>query len=60
MAKQPFYHRIDGLLFTATNGIDEKQFIDAIKEPLKKLGVLPDSITIEEFFEPEPGDPSDL
>lgn len=59
MNKQPYYHRVDGLLFTATRDISQEEFIQAIKAPLKKLGVLINSIELE-CMDAEPGDPSDL
>ena len=32
--KQPFYHRVDGLLFTMHSEISEKQFIEALEKSL--------------------------
>lgn len=60
MNKQPFYHRVDGLLFTATRELSETEFLVEIRGPLKKLGVIPESIEIETWGGAEPGDPSDL
>lgn len=65
--KQPFYHRVDGLLFTSTEGFCEEDFIAALRKLAdskyaKPLGIVADSIEIEMngYAEPEPGDPSDL
>jgi hypothetical protein len=57
--KQPFYHRVDGLLFTATSVVTEQDIIEAIG---KIKGVVKDSVEIEPdgYGEPEPGDPADL
>lgn len=62
MNKQPFYHRVDGLLFTATKPIDVLEFVHAFATGLKALGVIASSVEIEPegYAEPEPGDPSDL
>jgi hypothetical protein len=65
MNAQPFYHRIDGLLFSSTTGFGEQEFIQLLKDAanLKKhkdLGVIIDSIEIEDYSDPEPGDPADL
>jgi hypothetical protein len=58
--QQPWYHQVEGLLFTATRPIDEKEFL----EHLAKLdGVVPGTPSIEMnngYCEPEPGDPHDL
>jgi hypothetical protein len=64
--KQPFYHRVDGLLFTSVTGCDGEKFktalIQAIKtsKAFKDLGILENSVWIEDYGDPEPGDPSDL
>lgn len=64
MNKQPFYHRIDGLLFTSVNGISESDFLRILRNStdLKRLGVLADTIEVEPngWQEPEAGDPQDL
>jgi hypothetical protein len=67
MNKQPFYHRIDGLLFTSTTGFGEQRFIQAFTEfckskKAKELGIIADTVEIEYdgYLEPEAGDPSDL
>ena len=68
MNKQPFYHRIDGLMFTSTTGFSEKKFMQLFiefakdKKIKKELGIIPDTIEIEcdGYLEPEAGDPSDL
>lgn len=59
---QPFYHRIDGLLFTATAPLTEREFLTHFRKHAKALGILADSVEIEVegFGEPEPGDPADL
>lgn len=60
--RQPFYHRCDGLLFTATREVDVVDFVNNLMSCswLDELGILPDSIEIEEDFRVQPGDPSDL
>lgn len=65
--KQPFYHRVDGLLFTSTTGFGEEQFLEALRafarsKAGRELGLLDDTIEIEAggYGEPEPGDPTDL
>ncbi len=69
MSKQPFYHRIDGLLLTEAVDlnkgqisclINEKIIIDILEKGLKKYGLVKNTTTIEEFHEPEAGNPSDL
>ena len=65
MNKQPFYHRIDGLLFTSTTGFSEEKFLKLLKQAMnsdagKKLGLIPNSLEIEDYYDPEPGDPADL
>lgn len=64
---QPFYHRVDGLLFTTTTGCSEQQFLVALRAFAKskngrEIGLLADTIEIESngYGEPEAGDPSDL
>lgn len=59
MAKQPYYHRIDGLLFTATEVVTEEQIIAAIQRIYE---VVEGTVEIEPggFSEPESGDPADL
>jgi hypothetical protein len=44
--KQPFHHRVDGLLFTSTSGLNEKDFIKILQagaksKVMKKFGLLP-------------------
>lgn len=59
--QQPFYHRVDGVLFTATRDVSEDEFTEALKKALKGIkGVIINSAEIEEYSEPEPGDPLDL
>lgn len=67
MNKQPFYHRIDGLMFTSTTGFDEKQFLEAFEAFInsksgKQFDIVPYTVEIEPdgYAEPEAGDPSDL
>lgn len=59
---QPFYHRIDGLLFTATVPLTEGLILGLLRKYGKSLGILPDTVEIESdgFAEPDPGDPADL
>lgn len=59
MAAQPFYHRVDGLLFTATRTVSEVEILEAI---MRIKGVVKQSIEIEPkgYQEPEAGDPADL
>lgn len=64
MAAQPFYHRTV-VLFTATKVVDERALTKALASwartrKAKDLGIVPGSIVIEEYEEPEAGDPHDL
>lgn len=56
MNHQPFYHRAT-VLFTAVREVDESEVTAALSE-IK--GIVPHSLLVEEYDEPEPGDPSDL
>lgn len=65
--RQPFYHRVDGLLFTSTTGFGEERFLEAFRKfarskHAKDLGVVEGTIEIEldGYGDPEAGDPSDL
>jgi hypothetical protein len=60
--KQPFYYRVDGLLFTLTEEIDEEQFKAALIVGFKatKLSYIKNSLEIEQWGGGEPGDPADL
>jgi len=60
--KQPFYHRVDGVLFTCTTEISEEDFIEALEIGLKniKCGYVKGSVEVEQWGGGEPGDPSDL
>ena len=62
MAKQPWYHRVDGVLFTGTGDITQEDFEKALEKALValKAGYVKGSLQIEEWAEPEPGDPADL
>jgi hypothetical protein len=67
MNKQPFYHRVDGLLFTSTTGFCEDDFVALLKAVAKSsagkaLGLIVSSIEVEPngYAEPEAGDPCDL
>lgn len=42
--KQPFYHRIDGVLFTATREVSEQEVVNALKQ-IK--GVVKESVEVE-------------
>jgi len=58
--EQPFYHRAV-VLFTATRPMDKAQFKRLVKSALARKGVvIQHSVEIEEFDEPESGDPADL
>lgn len=63
--KQPFYHRAV-VLFTSTTGVGEDDFINALVKAIdtgkafKGLEIIADTIDIEEYDDPEPGDPADL
>lgn len=59
MNKQPFYHRCT-ILFTATEPMTEEDVLENIQDGLTMDIVIKDSIQIEEFDDPEPGDPADL
>lgn len=66
MNRQPFYHRIDGLMFTSTTGFGEERFLELFEEFLEssvvqeELGIVEGTVEIESYDEPEAGDPSDL
>lgn len=68
MPKQPFYHRVDGVMFTLTQPIDEDDFkrlmeiaLKNLKTNKKGLSIYVDgSLEVEEWMEPEAGDPDDL
>lgn len=58
--KQPFYHRAT-ILLTATRPISEAEFLEAVQTAFSGwVSVIPDSIDLEEYDEPDPGDPADL
>lgn len=62
--KQPFYHGAH-ILFTSTTGCSEQEVLEAlnkfaVSEEGQKLGLVEDSVEIEAWLEPEPGDPADL
>ena len=65
MNKQPFYHKVE-ILFTSTTGFSEEACLALLKKAFnsktarKDLGVVQDTIEIETYLEPEPGDPADL
>jgi len=66
--KQPFYHRVDGVMFTLTQEIDEDDFKKLLEIALKALQTkkggpsiyVEGSLEIEEWGGAEPGDPADL
>ena len=63
VARQPFYHRQDGVLFTATRVVSEAELAEAIVKAVQRIkGVVKESVEIEpnNYQEPEPGDPADL
>lgn len=64
---QPFYHRIDGLLFTTTTGCSEERFLTALRafaasKHGRAIGLIAETIEIEidGYGDPEAGDPADL
>jgi hypothetical protein len=61
MNKQPFYHRVV-VLATFTRPLSEEEFEKILKRALqeKHNGYVPGSLMLEEYMEPEPGDPADL
>ena len=60
--KQPFFHRCDGLLFTATKPVSEAEFLAAVSKALKPFGLVLGTLEVEPdgWAEPDPGDPADL
>lgn len=65
--RQPFYHRVDGLLFTTTTGCSQDRFLEFLRKAARssagrEIGLLVDSIEVESdgYAEPDPGDPADL
>ena len=70
--KQPYYHRVDGVLFTMHSEITKEQFIEALEKGLAgikhefedggkvKAGFEKGSVEVEEWGGAEPGSPDDL
>ena len=65
--KQPWYHRVDGLLFTMHSEISEVEFVAALEKALagikyagSEAGFEKGSVEIEQWGGGEPGDPADL
>jgi hypothetical protein len=46
MPKQPFYHYVDGLMFTCAEPLTKEEFIDALQIGLKKYGLVKGTIYI--------------
>lgn len=59
MAKQPFYHEMT-VLFTATREFTLSEVQALLDAKFKHKDIVPHTIVIDSFDEPEPGDPSDL
>lgn len=57
MAKQPYYHRAT-ILFTGKGVTMSRNELEAVLR--KALGKSYTDVVVEEFEEPEPGDPADL
>jgi len=61
MPAQPFYHKVDEVLFTATRVVSDNEINNVITLALQKIkGVVPESVTVVINDEPEAGDPADL
>lgn len=56
--KQPFYCRAT-VLFTGIRDMDRETFLSIMRGALRGHAVL-SSVEIEEWDDPEPGDPADL
>ena len=61
MARQPFYHRLT-FIFTADRECSEEEVALALRNGLVRhlKGAVDEDGVIEEFDEPEAGDPADL
>lgn len=55
--KQPYYHRMT-VLFTATSPIPKDLVEEILVKAMKKAHAF--DVQIEEYEDPEPGDPTDL
>lgn len=57
---QPFYHRVT-FLFTAIKEVTQDETLNALRLGFDKdTDIIKESIMVEEFDEPEAGDPADL
>lgn len=56
--KQPFYHYVT-FTFTTTRPLTEKEVLKELQE-LEFSRTQTINVQVEEFHEPEPGDPADL
>ena len=60
MNQQPFYHRVT-ILFTATDAVSQEEFEKALKTAMKSIKpYVQKSLEIEDYEDPEPGNPMDL
>jgi hypothetical protein len=59
MAKQPFYHEVT-VLFTATRPFTIEEVQTLLEHKFRHKEIVRGTIMIDEFQEPEPGDPADL
>jgi len=63
MPKQPFYHYVDGVIFTCTEPLTKEEFLTALEKGLKGFGFVKGTAEIygsDGYKEPEAGDPDDL
>jgi hypothetical protein len=60
----PYFHRVDGLLVLAPRPVPEEEFLAALREAVKSLGVLPETVEIiadgYAGYTAEPGPPRDF
>lgn len=61
MNQQPYYHRVT-VLFTCVDPMYEIDFEKILKRAMQEhhASYVAGSLEIDEFCEPEPGDPADL
>lgn len=59
MNKQPFYHEVT-ILFTGTREFTFEEVQELLQSKLRHKDIVKDSVKIDSFNEPEPGDPADL
>jgi hypothetical protein len=59
MNKQPYYHGVM-FIFTATRAFTQEEVQQRLEKAFKGRDIVPGTVMVDEFNEPEPGDPADL